>query len=294
MKQTVLERLQSSIKGQVLSEDEFRNFYSVDASSYQIFPKIIVIPKNEQDVINSIKIAKKFKISITARGGGTGLVGGALNKGIILDMKNFQTYSVRQNYVKVGSGISKGQIDKELDRVKKIFPPNPSVGSFCKLGGMIGNNSSGSRTLKYGSVIDNILEITFVDGTGRKIILPKDKKTAKKIFNISKKINKLKFPHVSKNSSGYRIDKIKSIKDAHKIIAGSEGTLGVVLSAKLKIVNKPTKKSLYVIGYKTYDTAFKESIKVTKMNPSAIEFVDKTILDRIKYNFEKKSTVYYL
>ena len=288
MKQMVLERLQSSIKGQVLSEEEFRNFYSVDASSYQIIPKIIVIPKNEQDVINSIKIAKKFKISITARGGGTGLVGGALNKGIILDMKNFQTCSVRQNYVKVGSGISKGQIDKELDRVKKFFPPNPSVGSFCKLGGMIGNNSSGSRTLKYGSVIDNILEITFVDGTGRKIILPKDKKTAKKIFNISKKINKLKFPHVSKNSSGYRIDKIKSIKDAHKIIAGSEGTLGIVLSAKLKIVNKPRKKSLYVIGYKTYDTAFKESIKVTKMNPSAIEFVDKTILDQIKYNFKKK------
>ena len=287
MKQKILERLQTSIKGEVLFEEEFRNIYSVDSSSYQIIPKIIVIPKNELDVINAIKIAKKFKISITARGGGTGLVGGALNKGIILDMRNFQTCSVKKNYVKVGSGISKGQIDKALETERKFFPPNPSVGSFCKIGGMIGNNSSGSRSLKYGSVIDNILEITFVDGKGKKITLPKDKKTSKKILDISKKIDKLKFPQVSKNSSGYRIDKIDSIKDAHKIIAGSEGTLGVVLSAKLKIADKPVEKFLSIIGYKTYDDAFKECIKLTRMNPSAMEFVDKTTLKQIKYNFNE-------
>ena len=287
MKQKILEKLQTSIKGEVLFEEEFRKFYSVDASSYQIIPKIIVIPKNELDVINTVKIAKKFKISITARGGGTGLVGGALNEGIILDMRNFQTCSVKKNYVKVGSGISKGQIDKKLESEKKFFPPNPSVGSFCKIGGMIGNNSSGSRSLKYGSVIDNILEITFVDGKGKKITLPKDKKTSKKILNISKNIDKSKFPQISKNSSGYRIDKIKSIKDAHKIITGSEGTLGVVLSAKLKIVDKPLEKSLFIIGYKTYDDAFKECIRLTENNPSAIEFVDKTTLNQIKYNFNE-------
>ena len=287
MKQKILEKLQISIKGEVLVKEEYRKFYSVDASSYQIIPEIVVIPKNEQDVIKTIKIAKKFKKSITARGGGTGLVGGALNKGIILDMKNFQNCSVKKNYIKVDSGISKGLIDKKLESKKKFFPPNPSVGSFCQIGGMIGNNSSGSRSLKYGSMIDNILEITFVDGKGKKITLPKDKKTSRKIYNISKKIDKLKFPQVSKNSSGYRIDKIESIKDVHKIIAGSEGTLGVVLSAKLKILDKPTEKFLLIIGYKTYDDAFKECIKITKMKPTAIEFVDKTTLNQIKYSFNK-------
>ena len=86
------------IKGEVHSEKEFRDFYSVDASSYQIIPKTIVIPKNEKDVINTIKIAKKFKTNVTVRGAGTGLVGSALNNGIILDMKNFDSIKIRKNY----------------------------------------------------------------------------------------------------------------------------------------------------------------------------------------------------
>ena len=89
MKKSILKTLESKIQGQVLSGKEFREYYSVDASSYKIIPKIIIIPKNEVDVINTVKIAKKNKTSVTVRGAGTGLVGSALNSGIILDMKNF-------------------------------------------------------------------------------------------------------------------------------------------------------------------------------------------------------------
>jgi hypothetical protein len=71
---------------------------------------------------------------------------------------------------------------------------------------MLGNNSSGSRSLKYGSVIDNVIEITFIDGNGRKVTLPKKNKTSKKIIQIAKSINDKKFPNVTKNSSGYRLD----------------------------------------------------------------------------------------
>ena len=287
MKQSVLNCLKSSIKGEIFSQEEIRQFYSVDASSYKIIPKVIIIPKNEEDVINTIKIGKRFKISVTARGAGTGLVGGALNSGIILDMKNFSYCKISKNYVTVGSGLSKGILDKKLNRERKFFAPNPSVGSFCSIGGMIGNNSSGSRSLKYGSMIDNVLEISFIDGNGKKIILPKNKIVSKKILNITKKINKSKFPRVTKNSSGYRIDKVKFLKDSQKIIIGSEGTLGIILSAKLKIRDKPTRKRLYIIGYKTNEDASKECIKINKINPAAIEFVDKATLDKIKFNFEK-------
>ena len=182
MKKSILKTLQSIIQGEVYTGKEFLEFYSVDASSYQIIPKIVVIPKNEKDVINIIKIARKFKISVTVWGAGTGLVGSALNKGIILDMKNFDSLILGKNYVTVGSGIIKGKLDKKLEVYKKFFPPNPSIGSFCAIGGMLGNNSSGSRSLKYGSVIDNVIEITFIDGDGNKIVLPKNKKIANKIF----------------------------------------------------------------------------------------------------------------
>ena len=87
MKQSIIAALQSSFQGEVLTQKEYRKFYSVDASSYQIIPKIILIPKDEKDVINAVKIAKKFRISVTVRGAGTGLVGSALNNGIILDMR---------------------------------------------------------------------------------------------------------------------------------------------------------------------------------------------------------------
>ena len=282
-------QLSKVIQGEVHSKKEFRDFYSVDASSYQIIPKTIVIPENEKDVINTIKIAKKFKTSVTVRGAGTGLVGSALNNGIILDMKNFDSIKIKKNYATVGPGVIKGKLDKALAKNKKFFPPNPSIGSFCSVGGMLGNNSSGSRSLKYGSMIDNVIEVTIIDGNGNKIILPKDKKFSNKIQEKIK-INTKKFPKVSKNSSGYRIDKIISKNDTHKIIIGSEGTLGIITSAKLKIKNMPKKRILFVIEYKSIKNVIKDCTVLNTTNPSAIEFVDKTTLRQIDFKFQKNTT----
>ena len=104
MKKTIFSTLETKIDGEVHYSKHFKEFYSLDASSYQIIPKIIVIPKNDKDVSNTIKIARKFKVGVTPRGGGTGLVGSALNDGIILDMKNFNSCKIQKNYVKVGTG----------------------------------------------------------------------------------------------------------------------------------------------------------------------------------------------
>jgi len=287
MKKLILKTLKSKIQGDIFTSKEFKEFYSVDASSYKIIPNVVVIPKHEKDVINIIKIAKKFKVPVTARGSGTGLVGGALNRGIILDMKKFDNIIISKNYAIIGSGVIKGKLDERLKEVKKFFPPNPSIGSYCSVGGMLANNSSGSRSLKYGSVIDNITEITFVDGNARKINLPKNKKISNKIIKFTKLIDHKKFPNTTKNSSGYRIDKVKSIKDTHKIIAGSEGTLGVILSAKIKIKNIPKKRILLIVGYKSTFDASRECMKINQTNPSAIEFIDKFILHQIKFKFVK-------
>ena len=285
MKESLLDTLQQTIQGTILKKNEYRRFYSVDASSYQIIPKVVIIPKNEEDVINTIKCARKFKTSVTVRGAGTGLVGGALNRGIILDMKNFDSCIIKKNHAIVGSGILKGRLDKKLEKYGKFFPPNPSIGSFCSIGGMLGNNSSGSRSLKYGSVIDNVSEITFIDGNGKKNTFPKNNTISKKILKITKKIDKGKFPNVTKNSSGYRVDKISSREDIHKLMIGSEGTLGIITSVKLKIKNKPKNRILFVIGYESIKIALKNCTEIKKLNPSAIEFVDKTTFRQIKYNF---------
>ncbi len=276
------------IQGEIHSENQLREFYSVDASSYQIIPKVIVVPKHERDVINTIKIAKKFRTSVTVRGAGTGLVGSALNDGIILDMKHFDSVKIKKNYVIVGSGVIKGKLDRVLVKNKKFFPPNPSIGSFCSVGGMLGNNSSGSRSLKYGSVIDNVIEVTIIDGRGKKITLPKNKNISDKIQKRIK-INPKKIPNVSKNSSGYRIDKIQSGNDTHKIIIGSEGTLGIITSAKLKIINMPKRRVLFVIEYDSIKNAIKDCMQINDTKPSAIEFVDKPTLQQINQKFKKNT-----
>jgi len=289
MKKSILKTLHSTIQGEVFFQKELRKFYSVDASSYQIIPKVVVVPKNEKDVINSVKIAKKFKTSVTVRGAGTSLVGSALNNGIILEMKNFDSIRLAKDHVTIGPGTMKGKLDRKLEEHKKFFPPNPSIGSFCSIGGMLGNNSSGSRSLKYGSIIDNVTKITFIDGNGNKITLPENKRVAKKILRFAKKIDKKRFPNVTKNSSGYRIDKVKSINDSHKIIIGSEGTLGIILSARLKIKDNPKKRILFVIEYKSITDAIKNCIEINRTKPSAIEFVDRTTLSQIKFKFDRKT-----
>jgi len=289
MKESILKTLKSKIQGDVFSSKEFKEFYSVDASSYKIIPNVIVIPKHEKDVINVIKIAKKFKIPVTPRGAGTGLVGSALNRGIILDMKKFDDIRITKNYAVTGPGTIKGKLDERLKEKKKFFPPNPSIGSFCSIGGMLGNNSSGSRGLKYGSVIDNVAEITFIDGNARKITLPENKKISNEIMRLSKLIDPKKFPNTSKNSSGYRIDRVKSIEDTHKVIIGSEGTLGIILSAKIKIKDIPKKRILYIIEYKSIFDASRECMRINNTDPSAIEFIDKMTFHQINFKFAKNT-----
>ena len=152
---------------------------------------------------------------------------------------------------------------------------------------MIGNNASGSRALKYGSTIDNVEQMTFVDGQGKKITLPDNKKIGNEILKISKRINRERFPHVSKNSCGYRLDLVRSINDTHKAIVGAEGTLGIVLSAKISIKKIPEKRFLFILGYESPKDAASDCTEIIKTNPSAIEFVDKKTLENIDFRFQK-------
>src|SRR5579885_2837054 len=182
-------------------DSHIRDCYSVDASSYKLKPQVITFPRNEEDVTKIIRFVKKHHIPVTPRGGGTGLVGGALGKGIILDMRNFNKIKIGKNHVTVGSGVYKGHLDKILQKHDRFIGPDPSIGPFCTIGGMIGNNSSGIHSLKYGSVIDNLIEVTIVNSAGNVTMLPNMHHIIKS--NIYHDVIK-SFPRVSKNSCGYR------------------------------------------------------------------------------------------
>ena len=151
---------------------------------------------------------------------------------------------------------------------------------------MVANNSSGSRSLKYGSVIDNLLEIILVDGNGTEIILPKNKTISKKIAKISNETDHL-YPHVTKNSAGYRLDVVTE-NNSQKIIAGSESTLGIIVQAKLRIFDIPKKRQLTVVGFNRLEDALYLVPYILRLNPSSLEFVDETVIKNIPHKFKDK------
>lgn len=270
-------------------QKEILDYYSVDSSSYQIRPKVVVMPKTIQEVADIVKFASKNKIPVTPRGAGTGLVGSAIGDGIIIDLKHFDKISVHKDSVTVGAGVYKGNLDDALKIKKKFFGPNPSVGPYCTLGGMISANASGSRTLKYGATIDNLLELTVVDGKGKIQKLPAKKQLERQIHRIARSANMKNFPNVSKNSCGYRLDLISSDKNSYKIFGGAEGTLGIIVSAKLKIYDTPKRRLLQIISYDSAIKAAKDCPQINNLEPSALEFVDKLTLKNISYKLPTKT-----
>jgi glycolate oxidase len=280
-------QLQKSIRGYLSRDDEILDFYSVDSSLYQVRPKLVVFPKNIADIIKVLRFAKKQKMSVTPRGGATGLVGSALNDGIVMDMKNFGRIKVSGNSVYVESGVRKGQLDKILKKHGKFLGPNPSVGPYCTVGGMIATNASGSHSLKYGSMIDNLLQVTMITGAGKIITLPSKSKLANSVVKIAKSVDANKFPHVSKNSCGYRLDAV-STNTTQKIIAASEGTLGIIISAKLRIFDIPPRRALLILGFDSIIKAAAECATLGKLGPSALELVDKNTTKNFGRKFPKK------
>ncbi|MEW6044533.1 MAG: FAD-binding oxidoreductase [Thermoproteota archaeon] len=283
-----LQKLQNSIKGKVFTEGEILDYYSVDSSFYQVRPKAVVVPKNVSDIVKTMRFATKNRISVTPRGGGTGLVGSALNSGIIIDMKNFDKIKIGKDFVRVGGGATKGRLDQHLNKHKKFLGPNPSVGPYCTIGGMIATNASGSRSIKYGSTINNLLEVTIVTGTGKIVKLPSKSRLARSVLHLAQAVDKHRFPQVSKNSCGYRLDAVSNHNDSHKVIAASEGTLGIIVSAKLRIFELPRRRVLLVLGYDSIKKAMADCVNLVKLRPSALEFVDHSTMKNFETKFPKK------
>ena len=266
------------IDGLTYADDAMLDAYSVDSGMSCIRPMMVALPRNEDDVLRITRHAVCNRIPIIPRGGGTGLVGGAVGSGIMLDARHLDDIAVCEDCVEAGAGVPKGMLDRVLKKRGRFLGPNPSVGGYCTVGGMIATNASGSRTLKYGSMIDSLLGVRIATGRGGISCMPSD--LSEKVAAIARKADLGRFPAVSKNSSGYRLDKVRDAIDAHKVVAGSEGTLGVVTRARLKTYPLPERRILYVLSYESRQAAAKDCARMLPCSPSAVEFADGSILEQ--------------
>lgn len=273
-------------KGEILEDDWSRSIYSVDASHYEIEPAAVVCPADEDDVQRLCEYASSNKIPITARGAGTGLLGQSLSYGIVLDFSKHmdRIIDIADDYVIVQPGIVKGMLDKELEKRNKFLPPDPASSNYCTIGGMIADNSSGIHSLGYGSTISFLQEINVVYADGQLgFASPSkyDNKMKKLEELLMPYVHKIRnyYPNVNKNSCGYRLDAVVADNfNPQKVFAASEGTLGVMTSAKLRILDSPPYRSLVVLGFEDLLSAISAVPVILKFSPVALEMLDHTVV----------------
>jgi len=263
--------------------------YSSDASHFSVKPKAVAQPKSEQELIELIKYARKNKFSLHPRGGGSGLSGAALGKGIIIDFtKHFNKIRSISKTTKVQSGILLKDLRPRLKKHNLMLPGVPLHG-WCTIGGIINTRAIGPKSLKYGSADKKVKSIrgvlsdeTIID-TSKQI--PKHIKKGILALQTELKNNKKLLQYIKKRpamAGGYNIKALiekRSIQDIiTHLIVGSVGTLILVTEVTLDLPREKSLESLFLIPFKDYKEVQKELTKLLKLKPVLLEYVDKKLL----------------
>lgn len=311
--QGMKEYIKTFFKGDVLDDTETLKFYSHDASLLEVLPKVVVFPKDAEDVKALVKWVaehKKFDptLSITARSAGTCMSGGPLNESIIMDFTKYmhEISKVGDDFAIAEPGAYYRDFEEETLKHGLIYPAYPASKSICALGGIVANNGAGEKTLHYGKAEKYVreLDVVFTDGNEYKVRpLTKselEQKIAQNDFegNFYKKIwemiqnNKealaVAKPKVSKNSAGYYLwnifDENKQIFDLTKLIVGSQGTLGIVTKIKLGLVPVKSKSKMLVVFLKDITHLGEIVDTILPFDPESLEtYDDKTLKLAIRF-----------
>ena len=304
--------LKNRIKGKVAVDEISRYFYSTDASVYRIQPQAVVYPKDKKDVIAVIKYANEHNIPVHARGAGSGLGGACLGPGIVIAFRRYMNKIIKIDEEDVSAtvqpGVICGNLNHELGKIGKIVYVDNSSENYASIGGMIGTNSSGAHAVKYGYMADYVKSLKVILSNGEEIdahpviidseeynaITSKDTLEAelyKSMIELARNPDIQaqvleKWPKVKMNVSGYNIkDVIQDVVKDNRInlsrlFLGSEGTLGVVVEAKLKFIDKPIDKTLVVMDFDSLAKSGKAvDLLVNNVGVAAIEQLGKSVIE---------------
>ena len=307
MTETLRIELEQQIEGEVRFDTVSRALYSTDASVYQIEPLGVVVPRTREDVVRTVQIAARHRVSITARGGGTSQAGQAIGAGLQLDTSKYLNrileLSVAQRWAWVEPGVVLDELNAQLKAHGLRFAPDISTASRATVGGMIANNSSGARSVVYGKTIDHVLEqIVVLSDASIAHFRPLDAhglaaacagttleaacyRTVRDLAAECGQEIERRFPKVLRRVGGYNLDEF--IDPARpfnlaKLIVGSEGTLGLVVAARINLVPLPAAKAVLTIEFEELFDALAATPLVLRHRPSAVEVMDRFILDHAK------------
>ncbi len=296
--------LKASIEGEVHFDAVTRGMYSSDASVYQIMPAGVVIPRSADDVVKTLELCRRRRIPVTARGGGTSQCGQSIGSGIQIDfskyMRRILELDLEAGTVRVEPGIVLAELNQHLSPHGLQLPLDLSTANRATVGGMVANNSSGTRSIIYGSTIDYVMELKVLLADGSIVTVgPLDPpgleekcqqddleglcyRSVREVARESAEEIQARFPKIKRRVGGYNLDRFlpsAPVFDLSKLFVGSEGTLGLVLEAKLRLVTPSKNKVLAVVQFDKLRDAMVATPVILGHEPSAVELMDRNLLD---------------
>src|SRR6266849_2622686 len=294
-------RLKATLLGEVAFDPFTRGRYATDASHYQMMPVGVVMPRSVKEVEHALALAREEGVSVLPRGGGTSQSGQTVNASLVVDCSKHLDHVIELDVAGRRCVVEPGIVLDELNRRLKPhglwFPVDISTASRATIGGMVGNNSCGARSLRYGNTRENVISIDalLADGTAAHFgpvasdlsDLPEGSPLKPLAFDLlalgtrEAGAIKLRFPQVQRRVGGYNIDALlpgrNDVNLAH-ILVGSEGTLGFSTRIELKLSPLLGRRAVGACHFGSFHAAMETAQHIVKLGPIAVELIDRTMI----------------
>jgi len=329
-----LRALAKQIQGKFFFDETIRKLYATDASAYREIPLAVAIPKTKEDLLNIVRFANAEKVSIIPRAAGTSLAGQVVGSGIIVDIseefRQIIEVNKEEGYAIVQPGVIRDELNLHLKQFGLFYGPETSTSNRCMIGGMVGNNSCGSRSVIYGSAREHLLSIKVILADGNETefkALTKEEfeakangigtvseletniyKQAKQLFSSEENRTEIEkeFPKKSipRRNTGYAIDLLADSSpftnseeqfNFCKLLAGSEGTLAFTTELKLNLVPALTEyQAVICMHFDSINESLLGNLEALKFKPTACELIDHYILDCTKENIQQQKNRFFV
>ncbi|MDP9433210.1 MAG: FAD-binding protein [Actinomycetota bacterium] len=308
--------LRRALRGQVRDDSYTRHLFSTDASMYAIEPLAVAFPRDADDVAAAVAVARKAGVPVLPRGAGTSLAGQTVGAAVILDLSRHMTGILAIDPERRTARVQPGVVQDDLNRAAAahglVFGPDTSTSSRATLGGMIGNNSGGSRSVRLGMTIDHVrsLDVVLSDAStallapiaaadlhrrsaGSSLEAALYRELPALITGAARAIAE-DYPPYWRRSGGYRLDRLAADLEAGRVdlarfLVGSEGTLATVTEAEVDLVPLPGASVIAVGHFASTAAAIAATDEALAVEPAAVELMDKAILDLSRSKLEYAS-----
>lgn len=321
----IARELANAVEGDVRFDLHNRMLYATDASLYQVEPLGVVIPANAEDAARAVEFCARRGLPILPRGGGTSLAGQCVNRAVVIDFsahcRAIRSVDPAALRCEVEPGITVDDLNDTLARQGVFFAPDPATSRQCNIGGCIGNNAAGGRSILYGRTSESLLGVEALIVTQNGVRRARLERGAAGrdpfVRDLTLKVAEVvqahaglireRFPKTIRRNAGYNLDLILQQMDAAgpsadsdaildainlaHLVCGSEGTLAVTLGATLALHPLPKSRGLAVVGFASLEEAIAAVEPILSLRPSAVEMLDDTVLDLASANTEYRRYV---